>query len=287
MSLNISFINSSLPGYGADLSMRAYFDEAQKRGYKAHWNQIDDKQDFYVIGMFYKSHEDELKKYIKERKYVYIEHSIETILPEKPWIRNFLMPHSYRNFLFSQRQYQHLYNALPRKNKYLLESNIDYLVVPVDYNFWHPIESIQRENNLYIFVGMIHSNKGVYEILKIAKDYPENKYVFIGTTEGGNINVDVFKKYNNVEYVGHKNTEQLREYYSRAKGCYLLPVDGAVESAGRVVFEATLCGCEPIINNDVGNKCWPFYKDRKKLISAMQDNMDDFFHIIKQGIRRG
>ncbi|MDD5589110.1 MAG: glycosyltransferase [Candidatus Nanoarchaeia archaeon] len=267
--------------------MKFYFNEAQKRGYNVSWNKIDDKQDFYIIGMFYKSHEDELKKYIKERKYIYIEHSIETILPEKPWIRNFLIPHSYRNFLFSQRQYQHLYNALPRKNKYLLESNIDYLVVPVDYNFWQPVESIQRENNLYIFVGMIHSNKGVNEILEIAENNPRNKYIFIGTAEGGDIDVDIFKQYTNIEYVGHKTPEQLREYYSRAQGCYLLPTGGAVESAGRVVFEATLCGCEPIINNDVGNKGWPFYKDRKKLIMGIKDSVDDFFHIIKKGISGG
>lgn len=285
MMKKISWINYSLPNYGADETTKFYHQEALRRGYASQFNVIDESIDFYIIGMFYHEHEVQLKKYLKAKKYIYIEHSIEQILPEKQWIRDQLMPNSYRNLFFSPRHRQHIEDAYHGKYKHLAKNNISYIVVPIDYDFFKPMPNIIRRNNYYLFCGYVHSNKGVLDILKVAEKNPQNKYTIAGTCEGGDIDIEKFKAFPNVRYVGHKNKNELLVLYSNHKYIMLIPNNGAVESAGRTVLEGILCGCEPIVNSDVGNASYPWWKDKNEIIKHIKQSNDFLFELIESGIR--
>jgi glycosyltransferase involved in cell wall biosynthesis len=279
--MKISFINQSMEGYGADASMRYYYQESIKRGYESCFNIVDPSVDFYVIGMHYRPMETELKKTLTPHNFVYIEHSLECILPEKAWIRDWLMPNSLKNFFFSPRHRVHIEAAFPHDYKHLARENYKYITVPIDYEFFYDDPTIERRDNLFLFVGFIHPNKGIDTILNIANNNPDNEYWFIGTNEGsGASDVSIFDGYSNVQYLGHKNKNELFEYYNMAKGCFLLPANGAVESAGRVVFEAALCGCNPIVNSDVGNASYEWFKDPKKIVENIQKTTDALFNTI-------
>jgi glycosyltransferase involved in cell wall biosynthesis len=285
--MKISLINNSASGYGADNTMMYYYKEAENRGYEVEFNKIDESIDFYVIGMFYEKTEEELKKYLKPGNYIYIEHSIECLLPEKEWIREWLIPNAYKTLFFSPRHRLHIQDCLPSTHKHLAIDNYDLIVVPVDYNFFRPQDGIVRDEHLYIFVGLIHSNKGVLDLLSIAKTNYINNYIFMGTMDGGDIDPKIFDKYENCRYIGHQKPEVLLQYYSKASGCYLIPANGAVESAGRVVLEAILCGCKPQINGNVGNASydWFYSYDRQVVIRKMNESLDRFFEILNQGVK--
>ena len=136
-------------------------------------------------------------------------------------------------------------DGLPIQYKKLAQENYEYLVVPVDYNLFKPNPSIVRQENLYIFVGMMHPNKGIFNIFEIAKRHPENEYLFIGSNQDdGTYDMRGLDDLKNVKYLGHKTNEELVNYYNRAKQLMILPTNGAVESASRVVFEAIFCGCD-------------------------------------------
>ncbi len=284
-TMKISFINESMHGYGADETTKAYIEEAKKRGFEVSHNVINDQQDFYIIGMFYYEHEKELKKFLKPKKYLYIEHSIESLLPEKQWIRDWLMPNTYKNLFFSPRHRQHCEDGMPAKDKHLFKDNIGYIVVPIDYNFFKQNTRIIRRDNYYLFVGWICSNKGVLDILRIAERNPQNIYTFVGHAEGSDFDVNKFKAYKNVNYLGHKGKSELPSIYSQHKYIILLPNNGSVESAGRCIFEGILCGCEPIVNNDVGNASYSWWKNKSELIRHIDFSNAFLFNLIEKGIK--
>jgi len=282
----ISFINRSLPGYGAYETVMHYHKEAMNRGFDSNINLIDDTVDFYIINMLYGDDEKKLKEILHPNKFVYIEHSIECVLPEKTWIRDFVMPNSFRNYFFSLRHRNHILDAFSVENKILASDNYDYLVVPVDYNIFKPNPEITRDENLNIFVGMIHTNKGVDTILTMAIKNPHKEFLFIGTLEGGDKSEEDFVGASNVKYIGHISKNKLVEYYNKASTLYLLPTNGAVESAGRVVFEAVLCGCNVVVNSDVGNASYPWYNDATKIIENIDISIEKLFNTIMEGCRR-
>jgi len=276
--MKIGFINQSQIGYGAWETTINLIKEAKNRGHETYLNEYRDDLDFYVIGMFYDS--DGVAKIIKNKPYVYIEHSIEMILHEKEIIRKHILPNAKKIYFFSPRQRENILYNLNSASQKIIENNHAYLVVPIDTEFWKAID-IEREFNLNIFVGLIHSNKGVCQILQEAKQKPNQKFVFIGSG-GGDIDVNTFiNGYPNCQYIGHQNKEQLREWYSRASNLYILASNGAVESASRVVFEAVLCGCNPIVNKNVGNSSYPWYNDRSKIIENIKESINNFYCFIE------
>ena len=146
----ISFINNSTVGYGAYETTMHYIHEANKRGYNAKLNHIGDDVDLYIIGMIDKELRDGIQDKLKHTKFIYIEHSIECLIFEKTWIRNFLMPNSIRNYFFSPRHQEHIRDGLKKEDKHLAEDNTGLLVVPVDYNLFRHNSDIKRIPNLYI-----------------------------------------------------------------------------------------------------------------------------------------
>ena len=284
--MKISVVNQSTVGYGSDLSMRFYFNEAKARGHDVYWNEVDSDIDYHILGMFFAPMEQKLKEVLKPHSYTYIEHSLEVCQPYSNWLRDWVIPNSIKTYFFSPRHRQHIEDGLPGNYKHLARNNVDYLVVPVDYNVFKPNPNVQRINNLFIFVGMIHVNKGIIDILNIARQHPENEYWFIGRPEGSNFNLSLFDQVPNTKYLGYKSQKELVDIYSQAKGCYILPTNGAVESASRTVFEAVLCGCTPITNRDVGNTSYSWYKNRDKIIENMNNSVDNLFNMINFGYEK-
>ena len=194
------------------------------------------------------------------------------------------MPNSFKIFFFSPRHRRHISDGLPGKYKHLAEENFKYLVVPVDYNLFKPVSGITRRKDLFIFVGFIHPNKGINDILKIAERNPQSEYWLIGTLEEGPYKKEDFEKYHNVKYLGHKPQKELPKYYSEAVSCYLLPTGGAVESAGRTIIEAVLCGCCPMVNNDVGIASYGWFRYPDLVKKYIDKSNDLLFKCIYDGI---
>jgi glycosyltransferase involved in cell wall biosynthesis len=279
--MKISFINESTINYGANLTTVQYMAEAKKRGYDVVYNIVDSSVDFFVIGMYFAPMEKQLREFLKPKRYVFIEHSIEILQDYNKWLRDWLMPNSYKNFFFSPRHRQHVEDGLPAEYKYLAKENIRYLIVPIDYNLFRILPGIERRKNLSIFVGFIHPNKGIEDILKIAQKTPLEEYWLIGTFENGPYKESDFEKYHNVFYKGEIPQEEMPRYYNEAQSCYLLPTNGAVESAGRTIAEAVLCGCNPRVNNNVGIASYGWFRNPIQVKKNIDKSNDLFFRIIE------
>lgn len=275
--MKISFINESLPEYGAYETTMHYYREADKRGFKVFYNVFSPDIDFYVIGMT--SSYENLKKFLKPNKFIYIEHSIECVLPEKSFFRDWIIPNSLMNFFFSPRHLENVLCRLSPKYINIINQKHDFLVVPVDYNLFNIQSDIKRISNLRLFVGLLHPNKGIYAVIEEAKKLTNTKFLFIGK-EDPNFNIKKLK-YDNTIYLGHIEKQKLPFFYNKSSHFYLLPTNGQVESAGRVLWEGILCGCIPIINKDVGNTSYSWYSiDRKKIIEQMNLSIENLFNYI-------
>lgn len=96
----------------------------------------------------------------------------------------------------------------------------------------------------YIYVGSISDYKG-YENLKIMFGHCPEKIFLVGKK---GIKGKLFTS-NHIEQITH---EELVTYYNRAKTFVHLPV--WKEPMARTVCEAALCGCELLLNDNVGAK---------------------------------
>lgn len=280
--MKISFLNESIPNYGADETMKYYYNYAIKKGYDAKWNEYNYDIDFYIVGMVF----DELKlrDFLKPSKFIYIEHSIEMILPWRKWIRSFIVPNACKIYFMSPRHREHIMSVMGGKTGEILEKNNDLLVVPIDYELFKRVPNVEKIKNMYLFVGLIHPNKGITELLQLAQEDKSIIISFVGK-EDKNFDVKLFDKYKNVHYFGHVAKESLPEIYNISQYICLLPQGGSVESAGRTIFEGILCGCKPIINNDVGNASWGWYQEPKEIIKNMNFSTEKLFDEIEKAVK--
>ncbi len=142
----------------------------------------------------------------------------------------------------------------------------------VDLKLFKPLSSLKKKKNVVLFVGRLKKEKGIKEILTVAKQLPQYEFWFVGQGPLENlINLP------NTKNFGFKSTEELVKLYNQATIC-ISP--SYREGFSNVGLEVLACGrvliCTPpfleYIENEKDGIIIPT-KDEKALKDAIVDLM--------------
>lgn len=112
----------------------------------------------------------------------------------------------------------------------------------------------------YLFVGIIGEAKGLRELKRL---YANKDMHFVGKIHPG-------ERLDFGTYHGPVSYDQIPIFMNRAKNFVFLP--RWPEPQGRVVIEAALCGCNLIVNENVGATSFPFeIRDPSNFQNAAQE----------------
>jgi len=122
----------------------------------------------------------------------------------------------------------------------------NYVISPIDTDLFYIGKN--KIANMVVWTG--HDtpvNKGFTKnVLPYVKDNPQLDFKMFGIfKEHDNTNTP-----DNMEIIGEVKQEIFAEYLRKAE--YLMAVPNWIEPSGRSVFEGLLCGCDLIVNNNIG-----------------------------------
>jgi glycosyltransferase involved in cell wall biosynthesis len=125
------------------------------------------------------------------------------------------------------------------------------IIIPngIDSKLFKPLKNIKQKNNVILFVGRIIKDKGVNEILSVAKKLPQYEFWFAGKGDLENkINLP------NTKFLGSKNSEELVKLYNQATICILPSYHEGFSNVG---LETISCGrafiCTPDFSEYIEN----------------------------------
>lgn len=127
---------------------------------------------------------------------------------------------------------------------------------PVDTKLFKKISNIKRDSDKVISsTGRMFPSKGFDNIVKWAKDNSEKRLeVYTGNMAFSGS--EKLSQLENVKVHDPVPLELLPEIYNSAG--YVIHLPRALEAAGRILMEGYLCGCEPIMNDNVGLRSFNF-----------------------------
>lgn len=119
-----------------------------------------------------------------------------------------------------------------------IPENLTKVIYPgVEYKDWKK----GRKEGYVLFVGRLAKQKGLDNLIKVAKELPNVHFKFVGSGEEEERLKSIAPK--NVEFVGFKKGGELAELYSKAS-VFCLP--SLAETFGIVILEAMVSGCAVI-----------------------------------------
>jgi len=157
------------------------------------------------------------------------------------------------------------------------------LTPPVSTETFRPVAGIKREADLVVCTaGQLPAHKGRDAVIAWAREHPEMRVVCYAIRDGkvdqdAKRAADVLENLSIVPVVPH---DELVRVYSRAAKLLFLPA--GPEPAGRTPVEAALCGCMPILNENVG--CAGFnlpWGDRDALATRLEDGVVGFWRAVE------
>ncbi len=144
--------------------------------------------------------------------------------------------------LVEKMQLRHNYDRIVFYSDFAREQGLE-IGIPrkrseVFYLGLNPKEFKPKKKEKYVlFVGRLEKQKGVENLLQVAKQLPEIKFKLVGKGDIGKLKKTASK---NIEFLGPKFGKELQELYSRAL-IFCLP--SVAETFGLVLLEAMASGC--------------------------------------------
>lgn len=135
-----------------------------------------------------------------------------------------------------------------------------------------------REQNSVLWAGNFCEAKGSKGFLEYVKDDPNFKFY----VAGWGVDVSLLKDIENVEFVGELETNELIEYYQKCEYFYHRPVWH--EPFGRTVLEAYFCGCNLLLNGNVGAMSWDWDFSNYDEIKKNVQSEDKFWKVIENEV---
>lgn len=149
---------------------------------------------------------------------------------------------------------------------------------PIDTTIFK-MSKTPKEPNSVIFVGNLCEDKGSNDIIQYAKDNPHLKFYAVGWGSA----VESLKVVENIEYVGELSQKELVKYYQRCEYFYHKPKD--CDAFARTVIEAYLCGCNLILNSQVGAVSWDWDFSNYNEIKKNVQSQSKFWKVIEDEIQ--
>ena len=154
--------------------------------------------------------------------------------------------------------------------------NIFYQNSPVDTKKFY-IKDIDRKHNEVMWVGQLVSHKGINNVAEYAKENPLVKLKVYGF--GTERLLNRFNGLDNVEFLGEIDHDKIPEEYNKFGSFIHLPE--WKEPFGRTILEAYLCGCDLIVNDNLG--CMSFgwdYGDYESIKKECKNSPNKFWKAI-------
>lgn len=158
-----------------------------------------------------------------------------------------LFKHSKANFFISPAHKKKV------QSKVFEMSESHVLPLAIDTNVFKPVKGIERQKGLFVSTaGRLHNSKQPLGLLKFINSHPEYQYeIYI---EPSHLINQLFSGKPNITMKLPVKNEELPKVYSKAETLvHLSSIFGAGE---RVIFEAALCGCKVISNENSGHMSW-------------------------------
>ncbi len=221
---------------------------------------LDKPLDLYILTNITRFNDSFISKIINEKNYIVRSHDL------------YLYENSSRFPGIFNKSITNIFMSRSHMLKYQEKLDIPaaYVTSPVDVKlFKKPAKKNLKDEKLVVWVGNDSIQKGISNIIGFAKINPDLKFKLFG-------NIRRFDKVDdemverdfpsNVEVVGEVSQEELIKWYQKAKYVIALPDD--LEADGRSILEGFLCGCDLILNDNVGfiyeNWNWSNYSQIKK-----------------------
>ncbi len=236
------FVVKTYKAGGAQYTNEMYIRAGIKKGYSIDVITKDDTAhkdyDLYILNNIRYFKPDVLNNIINNKAFIRLEHDYWICggLVLYPSILN----NSLLNLFMSAR---HL--AECKRLRHIDIPNSCYVVSPVDTNLFSIDKRIKKDRNLVVWTGHDRpENKGFDTAIQYAKANPQLKFKMFGLFRKSHTLPD------NVEIVGEVDQTVFAKWLKSAQ--YLMAVPNWIEPSGRSVLEGILCGCDLIVNNNIG-----------------------------------
>lgn len=149
--------------------------------------------------------------------------------------------------------------------------NVDYIVTPSyfakskieELGFSHKIDVLsnpiitktkkvsfkENKNTIITYIGRFSKEKGILDLLSIAKKMDNVIFNFVGKGEYNDLILESAKKYKNIIHLGYKNTDELAEVYKNTT--YTIVPSVWYEVFGLTILESMSYGT-PVITSGYG-----------------------------------
>jgi glycosyltransferase involved in cell wall biosynthesis len=154
--------------------------------------------------------------------------------------------------------------------------NFSLVPSPIDSKKFSP--KGEKERNSVLWVGNFCEDKGSKGFLGYVKDNPNFKFY----VAGWGADIPLLEKIENVEFIGELDTKELIEYYQKCEYFYHRPVWN--EPFGRTVLEAYFCGCNLLLNGNIGAMSWDWDYGNYDEIKKNVQSEDKFWKIIENEV---
>lgn len=159
------------------------------------------------------------------------------------------------------------------ENKYGLQVDNSFLYIPY---FDVTKYSEQKNKKEICWVGSIYRHKGIDNCLLWARERGKKIDIY---GNGNDLSIVQIKHSNYANYMGEYKSSDIYGQYK-----YFIHLPDEPESFGRSVAEATLCGCDCIVEeggeNKIGFYSWNF-KNRNDFIEQMENKQKEIIGVIQ------
>lgn len=280
-------------GSGAELSIRAFIDEAVRRGHSVDCftaqtaNRPFEGYDLAVVKNVMSFNEAQLKEILKlpvinwpsdyhHCKWRLFYPMLDKCRRCRGLIRtNALVLGAVLNVFLSplhREAYEHVIPELKHMD------NVHLSPPYVNPSLFKPVRGVARNENTCMGVNVLLSFKGAQRAVQFAREHPEMTFNFFGGAGDGWED----RLPENAFYMGRVLQEALPALYSQAS--HLLELPNTPQPCNRVPFEAALCGVKRfIVNRNVGafSYKWMRRPSRKKVRRNMDRALPDLLDALE------
>ncbi|MEA1940016.1 MAG: hypothetical protein U9N03_05065 [Candidatus Caldatribacteriota bacterium] len=157
------------------------------------------------------------------------------------------------------------------------------LVLPlaIDVDRWKPNKIKRIKNRVVNTCGKLHS-KGLMNMKTFVDSHPDKEFVFY--TSENKLVKQMFANNERVKLNKPVKNGYLPRSYNGAE--YLVHLPDTFWAGERIVFEAVLCGCKVIMNENVGHASWDWdWEDEKFLRKELKQAPIKFWEEMRKVIR--
>lgn len=217
--------------------------------------------DIIVMNNFYHfspEHEKLILEYLRntKRPYIIYSHDMRDLKCMDDWLP------MYENSAYN------VFISPGHKKRYGIANASITLPLAIDVEKYFPYDNVERKKNSVLIPTMTKQGKDLYDFM--AKNHKYDYYA-INTTH---------ERISNVRGV---RNDIIHKIYSKFEYVYHCPE--RFWAGDRVLFEAQLCGCKVIANDNVGHASWGFGDDLELIKRELEDAPFTFWETLERYVK--